>query len=190
MNFIETVVFVRGTFSFLDLFDWLQTIGDYSIDHLYDCDDAYDTIIVVIVIPHQRHINIDRSLINNAQEYWLISTGVDLSKILGETKYWEVTRVSLTDEIMGVSQWLGARALTAPKVYAYMLISFEKYLSRRNQIVHHLSITTSNHAQWRRPGAEFGGDGKMFRGPRFLNDVFLGKNSIFTAKNFWWPFFL
>ena len=26
--------------------------------------------------------------------------------------------------------------------------------------------------QWRRPGAEFGGGGKIFRGTRFLNDFF------------------
>src|SRR6218665_3961080 len=39
--------------------------------------------------------------------------------------------------------------------------------------------------QWRRPaGTEFGGDGKLFRGPRFLNDSFSGKNSIFTGKIF------
>src|SRR6218665_3388438 len=36
--------------------------------------------------------------------------------------------------------------------------------------------------QWRRPGAEFGRDGKIFRGSRFLNDVFSEKISIFTAK--------
>ena len=39
--------------------------------------------------------------------------------------------------------------------------------------------------QWRRPGAEFGGDGKIFRGPRFLNDISFGKkfhNSVFRAK--------
>src|SRR6218665_568359 len=36
--------------------------------------------------------------------------------------------------------------------------------------------------QWRRPGAEFWGDGKFFRGPRFLNDVFSEKISNFTAK--------
>src|SRR6218665_2980391 len=28
------------------------------------------------------------------------------------------------------------------------------------------------HFQWRRPGAEFGGHGKIVRGPRFLNYVF------------------
>ncbi len=39
-------------------------------------------------------------------------------------------------------------------------------------------------SQWRRPGAEFGGDGKIFRGPRFLNDVFFGKNFHFHAQNF------
>ena len=36
--------------------------------------------------------------------------------------------------------------------------------------------------QWRRPGAEFGGDGIFFRGARFLNEVFPEKNSIFTPK--------
>jgi len=38
------------------------------------------------------------------------------------------------------------------------------------------------YSQWRRPGAEFKGDGKICRGPRFLNDVFSGKISIFTPK--------
>src|SRR6218665_3517200 len=38
--------------------------------------------------------------------------------------------------------------------------------------------------QWRRPGAEFGGDGKISRGPRFLNDVFFGKNVHFHGQNF------
>ena len=32
------------------------------------------------------------------------------------------------------------------------------------------------------------GDGKSFRGPRFLNDVLLGKNFHFQSTNFWWPF--
>src|SRR6218665_61323 len=42
---------------------------------------------------------------------------------------------------------------------------------------------TLEYVQWRRPGAEFGGDGKIFRGPRFLNDVlFPEKISIFTPK--------
>ena len=41
----------------------------------------------------------------------------------------------------------------------------------------------------RRPGAEFGGHGEIFRGPRFLNDVILGKNFHFHGQNFWWPFF-
>jgi len=35
--------------------------------------------------------------------------------------------------------------------------------------------------QWRRPGAEFGG-GHFFRVPRFLNEVFSEKMSIFTGK--------
>src|SRR6218665_1450848 len=34
----------------------------------------------------------------------------------------------------------------------------------------------------RRPGAEFGEDGTNFRRPRFLNDVFKEKISIFTPK--------
>src|SRR6218665_332866 len=38
------------------------------------------------------------------------------------------------------------------------------------------------HRQWRRPGAEFGGTQKSFCGPRFLNDVFSGKISIFRVK--------
>ena len=33
------------------------------------------------------------------------------------------------------------------------------------------------------------GDGNFFRGPRFLNDVFFGKNFHFHAQNFWRPFF-
>ena len=36
--------------------------------------------------------------------------------------------------------------------------------------------------QWRRPGAEFWGDGNIFRGPRFLNCGFLETIPIFTAK--------
>jgi len=36
--------------------------------------------------------------------------------------------------------------------------------------------------QWLRPGAEFGGDGQIFRGPKFLNDVFFGKNFHFHAQ--------
>src|SRR6218665_282509 len=38
--------------------------------------------------------------------------------------------------------------------------------------------------QWRRPGAEFGSDNKLFRGPKFLNDVFRKKFP------FSWPKFL
>src|SRR6218665_33659 len=37
--------------------------------------------------------------------------------------------------------------------------------------------------QWRRPGAQFGGNGNIFGGPKFLNDVFRTKISIFTPKN-------
>ena len=41
----------------------------------------------------------------------------------------------------------------------------------------------------KRPGAEFGGDGKNFRGPRFLNDVFSGKNGPFSSPKFLMTFF-
>ena len=40
-------------------------------------------------------------------------------------------------------------------------------------------ITRSTKRQWRRLGAEFGGDEIFFRGPRFLNDIF---SEIFTPK--------
>src|SRR6218665_1141699 len=39
------------------------------------------------------------------------------------------------------------------------------------------------YTQWRRPGAEFGGDGEILRGPRFLNDVFFGKLIFIFAPN-------
>ena len=42
--------------------------------------------------------------------------------------------------------------------------------------------------QWRRPGVEFGGDGKNFHNPRFLNDAFFGKNFHLQGKHFWWLF--
>jgi len=49
----------------------------------------------------------------------LTITGVDLSKVFGrQPKYWG-EKVSITDEIIGVSQLLGVRALAAPpQVYA------------------------------------------------------------------------
>jgi len=50
-------------------------------------------------------------------------------------------------------------------------------------------VRTHGYRHRRRPGAEFGGDEKKFRRPRFLNDVFLGKTFHFHDKNFWWPFF-
>src|SRR6218665_331485 len=47
----------------------------------------------------------------------------------------------------------------------------------------YVRMNAFTYIQWRRPGAEFRGDGrKKFRGPRFLNDVFSGKISIFTPK--------
>src|SRR6218665_4036876 len=39
-----------------------------------------------------------------------------------------------------------------------------------------MSMMVTGYLQWRRPGAEFGGDGKFFRGPRFLNYGFSWKN--------------
>ena len=38
--------------------------------------------------------------------------------------------------------------------------------------------------KWRRHGAEFGGDGKIFRGPRFQNKVFWGKEFPFSRLKF------
>src|SRR6218665_3653520 len=43
--------------------------------------------------------------------------------------------------------------------------------------------------QWRRPGAKFGGDGKIFRGPRFLNDVLFGIKFPFSRLKFLMTFF-
>jgi len=49
-----------------------------------------------------------------------MTTGVDLSKISGkQPKYWRGKKVAITDETIGVSQLLGARAPAAPKVHAY-----------------------------------------------------------------------
>ena len=39
-------------------------------------------------------------------------------------------------------------------------------------------------SQWRRPGVEFGGDGKNFRGQRFLNNVFFEKYFHFGGQSF------
>ena len=56
--------------------------------------------------------------------------GVDLSKIFGsKIKYWG-QRVVITDEIIGVSQLLGACArATPPNVYTYGDTSGEKSIS-------------------------------------------------------------
>src|SRR6218665_488697 len=43
---------------------------------------------------------------------------------------------------------------------------------------------TLQFTQWRRPGAEFGGGGNFFRGPRLLNQVFFGKSFHFHGQNF------
>ena len=42
----------------------------------------------------------------------------------------------------------------------------------------------------RRPGAEFGGTKKIFRGPISGKFLFQGKNVHFQGKNFWWPVLL
>src|SRR6218665_2092020 len=46
-----------------------------------------------------------------------------------------------------------------------------------------------HNSQRRRPGAEFGGDGKKFRRPRFLNDNFFRKNFSFSRPKFLMTFF-
>src|SRR6218665_2943683 len=45
-------------------------------------------------------------------------------------------------------------------------------------------------SQRRRPGAEFGGDGKTFRGPRFLNDDFFLQKFPISRPKFLITFFL
>src|SRR6218665_1939432 len=66
------------------------------------------------------------------------------------------------------------------------LFSSEQHRSTRiNNSLHSdylTSLVTRTNHQWRRPGAEFGGTEIFSRGPRFLNDVFSEKFSIFTAK--------
>ena len=47
-----------------------------------------------------------------------------------------------------------------------------------------ISIPLMINKQWQRPGAEFGGGGNFFRGPRFLNDVSFGTNFHFHGTNF------
>ena len=49
-------------------------------------------------------------------------------------------------------------------------------------------ISSNSRFSATRPGAEFGRNGTIFRGPRFLNNVFLGKNFYFQVQHFWRPF--
>ena len=45
------------------------------------------------------------------------------------------------------------------------------------------------HGQWRRPGAEFGGDGKFVCGPKFLNYVFFWKKFSLSRQKILMTFF-
>jgi len=46
----------------------------------------------------------------------MVATGVNLSKILGETKILWEQRVVITDESIGISQLLGEHARAAPQI--------------------------------------------------------------------------
>src|SRR6218665_3749799 len=50
----------------------------------------------------------------------LATTGIDVKKILGQAKYWGKQEVAITDEIIGISQLVGARSWAARQVYAYV----------------------------------------------------------------------
>src|SRR6218665_2997477 len=67
----------------------------------------------------------------------------------------------------------------------YVSLSLSPYVSVSNGRNRILPFYT----QWRRPGAEFGGDGKFFRGPKFLNEVFFGKKFRFSRQKILMTFF-
>ena len=57
----------------------------------------------------------------------LPSTGVDLSKIMGEPNFWENISVAITDKIKGFSQIIeGSRAWTAPQSLRLCYQGFSK----------------------------------------------------------------
>src|SRR6218665_2723603 len=83
----------------------------------------------------------------------------------------------------GRSSIIGGTCPGCPYAYAYDMTCFGWIGAVHKLVLRKLtSSSIFSLAQWRRPGAEFGGDGKFFRGPRFLNDVFRRKILIFTAK--------
>src|SRR6218665_525630 len=87
----------------------------------------------------------------------------------------------LRSEVMVIPRIFIASTLIVPTIIAATLMPS---LPLRDTII------SLGFNQWRRPGAEFGENGNLFRGARFQNDVFFEKNYHFRVLKFSWPFFV
>ena len=105
---------------------------------------------------------------------------VVFSKTYSPSHYWETDKIEISDKIEILFR---SYLMSVPKA------AVKSYLNSIWNLYSATAIMFKEHVtQRRRPGADFGGDGIFFRGPRFLKYVFFRKNFHFHAQNFLWPF--